>query len=451
MTEAILDRTDTADVEAPQTRPWRATTRVAFRFGFLYFGLFCLVYPSIVPEFLGLAREELPDWVNSGVARALRPVIEGTGTRVFGASVAANTASISGDQAYFWVLVFVVLVAAVLGTVIWSVLDRQRPHYRAWQPWLLLFVRLCLAGQMVAYGMAKAIPTQMPPTPLSRLLEPYGNFSPMAVLWNHIGVSPQYEILLGCAELLAGVLLFVPRTALVGAMLALVCTTQVFVLDMTYDVPAKILSFHLMLLCLVLLAPEAGRLANVLVLDRPTGPSTAPPLLRSPRADRIAAAVQIALGVWLVFSNAYTGWERWNEQGAGRPEPPLYGIWAVTDFSVDGKPLPPLTTDGLRWHRIVFDRDGVTVQRMDGQLVPVLATVDPGARTLVVAAAPAAVGAGPQPLGSFGFHRPAPERLTLTGTLAGQPVTVALTSIPLDDFPLRGRGFHWVQEYPYFR
>ncbi|MBF6191221.1 DoxX family protein [Nocardia sp. CDC186] len=451
MTEAILERTDAADEEAPQPRPWRATTRVAFRFGFLYFGLFCLVYPSIVPEFLGSAREGLPDWVNSGAARALRPVIEGTGTRVFGASVAANTASISGDQAYFWVLVFVVLVVAVLGTVVWSALDRRRPHYRALQPWLLLFVRLCLAGQMIAYGMAKAIPTQMPPTPLSRLLEPYGNFSPMAVLWNHIGVSPQYEILLGCAELLAGVLLFVPRTALVGALLALVCTTQVFVLDMTYDVPAKILSFHLMLLCLVLLAPEAGRLANVLVLDRPTGPSTAPPLLRSPRADRIAAVMQIALGVWLVFSNAYTGWERWNEQGAGRPEPPLYGIWAVTDFSVDGKTLPPLTTDGLRWQRIVFDRDGVTVQRMDGQLVPVLAMVDPDARTVVMAAPPAAAGAGPQPLGSFGFDRPAPDRLTLTGTLAGQPVSVALTSVALDDFPVRGRGFHWVQEYPYFR
>ncbi|WP_324198023.1 DoxX family protein [Nocardia beijingensis] len=451
MTEAILDRTEAADAERSGVRPWRATTRVAFRFGFLYFGLFCLVYPSIVPEFLGLAREWLPDWVNSGVARALRPLVEWTGTQVFGTSVAANTASISGDQAYFWVLVFVLLVVAVLATLVWSALDRDRRHYRAVQPWFLLFVRMCLAGQLIAYGMAKAVPTQMPPTPLSRLLEPYGNFSPMAVLWNHIGVSPQYEILLGCAELLAGVLLFVPRTALVGAMLSLVCTTQVFVLDMTYDVPAKILSFHLMLLCLVLLAPEAGRLVNVLVLDRPTGPSTTPPLLRTPRANRIAAAVQIALGVWLVFSNAYTGWERWTEQGAGRPEPPLYGIWAVTEFSVDGKPLPPLTTDQLRWQRVVFDRDGASVQRMDGQLVPVLALVDTGARTLVMVAPPAAVGDRPQPLASFGFDRPGPQRLTLTGTLAGQPVSMALTSVALDDFPLRSRGFHWVQEYPYFR
>ncbi|WP_280253931.1 DoxX family protein [Nocardia abscessus] len=452
MTEAILDRTDT-DTKADDsgTRPWRGGTQVAFRFGFLYFGLFCLAYPAIVPEFLGLAREWLPEWVNSGVARALRPVVEWTGTEVFGASVAANTASISGDQAYFWVLVFVVLVVALLGTLMWSVLDRDRPDYRAVLPWFLLFVRLCLAGQLVAYGMAKAIPTQMPPTPLSRLLEPYGNFSPMAVLWNQIGVSTQYEILLGCAELLGGVLLFVPRTALVGAMLSLVCTTQVFVLDMTYDVPAKILSFHLMLLCLVLLAPETGRLVNVLLLNRPAAPSTTPPLLRTPRANRIAAAVQITLGVWLLLSNAYTGWDRWNEQGAGRPEPPLYGIWSVTEFSAHGTPIPPLTTDELRWQRLVLDRDGATVQRMDGQLIPVLAMVDADARTLVMVAPPRVFGAQPERLGSFGFDRPAPERLTLTGELAGQPVSIGLTSVALDDFPLRSRGFHWVQEYPYFR
>lgn len=118
MTEAILDRTEAADAKRSGIRPWRATTRVAFRFGFLYFGLFCLVYPSIVPEFLGLTREWLPDWVNSGAARALRPVVEWTGTRVFGRSVTANTSSISGDQAYFWVLVFVLLVVAVLATLV---------------------------------------------------------------------------------------------------------------------------------------------------------------------------------------------------------------------------------------------------------------------------------------------------------------------------------------------
>lgn len=137
--------------------------------------------------------------------------------------------------------------------------------------------------------------------------------------------------------------------------------------------------------------------------------------------------------------------------GAGRPEPPLYGIWAVTEFSVDGKPVPPLTTDEMRWQRVVFDRDNATVQRMDGRLLPVLAIVDSDARTVTLLAPPSLMNAQPVLLGSFGYDRPASERVTLTGTIADQPVSIALTSVNLDDFPLRSRGFHWVQEYPYFR
>jgi hypothetical protein len=47
---------------------------------------------------------------------------------------------------------------------------------------------------------------------------------------------------------------------------------QVFMLNMSFDVPVKILSFHLLLMSLVLLAPQIRRLANVLVLERPSEP-----------------------------------------------------------------------------------------------------------------------------------------------------------------------------------
>ena len=44
---------------------------------------------------------------------------------------------------------------------------------------------------------------------------------------------------------------------------------EVFVLDMTYDVPAKLLAFHNFLLARFLLAPEVPRLVRVLVLNQP--------------------------------------------------------------------------------------------------------------------------------------------------------------------------------------
>jgi hypothetical protein len=47
--------------------------------------------------------------------------------------------------------------------------------------------------------------------------------------------------------------------------------------------------------------------------------------------------------------------------------------------------------------------------------------------------------------------RQAPDRLRLDGQLDGRPVTIALQRQSLDDFKLRSRGFHWVQQVPAFR
>src|SRR5215831_16827669 len=56
-----------------------------------------------------------------------------------------------------------------------------------------------VGSEMVLYGMVKIVPLQMPFPFLTRL-EPYGNFSPMGVLWYPIGASPGYEKFVGSAE-----------------------------------------------------------------------------------------------------------------------------------------------------------------------------------------------------------------------------------------------------------
>ena len=50
----------------------------------------------------------------------------------------------------------------------------------------------------------KAFPLQMPAPLLTRLLEPYGNFSPMGVLWYSIGASFPYERFTGIVEVVGG-------------------------------------------------------------------------------------------------------------------------------------------------------------------------------------------------------------------------------------------------------
>ncbi len=158
-------------------------------------------------------------------------------------------------------------------------LDRNRESYATLAKWFRVFLRFALAGQLISYGLVKAVPLQMPFPYLGKLVEPFGDFSPMGVLWSSIGVSPAYETFAGCAELLGGVLLIFPRTTMLGALISLADMIQVFTLNMTYDVPVKLLSFHLILLSLLLLAPDLPRLARFFLFDRKTEPSKQRPLL----------------------------------------------------------------------------------------------------------------------------------------------------------------------------
>ncbi|MGV9678308.1 DoxX family protein [Nocardia sp. NPDC003482] len=431
---------------------WSPATRIAFRFCFLYFGLFCLTYPQPVTVFLGWAIRWLPEDAVMWQAHVLEPLLRRVGRGVFGADAAVRDTG-SGDQAVFWVLLFCLLVVSVVGTLVWSVVDRNARDHRRLAGWFLLFIRMCVGGQMLFYGFAKMIPTQMPEPGLATLLEPFGNLAPMGVLWNQVGVSQPYEILLGTAEVLAGLLLFVPRTALLGAMLAVISMAQVFVLNMTFDVPVKILSGHLLLMGLVLLAPEARRLFEVLVANRTAPPSHAPYPFRTRRGRRWATVGQAALAVWLLAALIPLSWQAWEELGPHRERPPLYGIWTVAEFTRDGQPVPPLLTDETRWRRIVFDQPEIMeYQRIDGELVPLRARVDTDARRLDLAPADSAGDYRPgssrhgDMSGSLSYQRPTSDRLVLDGQLDGRPVTVTLDRLDPNSFPVRGRGFHWVQE-----
>ena len=435
------------ETEALAKRPivWPVAQRIAFRFCFVYFTLFCFS-SQIITTLLPIPKVDIPDldtlppfraitfWVAAHVFRLKPPLVySGSG---------------SGDKTFDWVTLFCIAVVAVAATAGWSWLDRRRSHYVVLYSWFWLFLRICLAGQMLVYGFAKAVPLQMARPLLFTLTEPFGNFSPMGVLWSSIGAAQSYEIFAGCAELTGAFLLMFPRTATLGALVALADLIQVFLLNMTYDVPVKLLSFHLILMSLVLLGPNLGRLADFFVRYRSTYPATPVILpLHSNRAFRIAAIAQVVLWLWIIGNSLYGDWEAWHQFGAGRAKPPLYGIWDVDQLTVDGKLQPPLLTDNDRWRRIIFDFPNfVQIQLMDDSRKSYGANVDDKEKTLTLT----------RPddknwKASFTYVRPAGDQLTLDGTMAGHNVRIQLKREDETRFLLNSRGFHWIQDYPFNR
>jgi hypothetical protein len=269
----------------------------------------------------------------------------------------------------------------------------------------------------------------------------------MGVLWSSIGASPAYEIFAGLAEMLGAVLLIFPRTVTLGALVCSLDMFQVFMLNMTYDVPVKQFSFHLLLLSLFLLAPQMSRLADFLLRARPATLAQDGPLFRSPLANRIAVSVQLMLWIWILGMNVYQTRSAWYEYGPGHEKPALYGIWDVTQTTSDGQMRPALLDDDSRWRRVIFDYPGsMTAQRLDDEFDGFTASIDTQKMAIALTSRK-----DKNSVALMNYSRLASNQLKLDGTLNGHKVQMQLKREDETKFMLRSRGFHWVQEYPFNR
>ena len=403
---------------------WRLATRVVFRFCALYFLLYALM-TQMLGALLPLPAGSLPD-----VGAVMNRLVSWTGDHVFHV-VAKPVLSGSGDKLYDWVLSFCLLIIAVAGCVLWSVLDRRRQRYDRLYRWFRVFLRFALGSTLIGYGFVKAFPLQMPAPQLTRLLEPFGNFSPMGVLWYSIGASFPYERFTGLVELVGGGLLFFPRTQLAGALVCLCSAIEVFTLNMTYDVPVKLFSFHLILMAAVLIAPYAKQLAGVVLGLR--------------ARSRWAEIAQVAFGLYLLGMSGYGASRVWAERGPSAPKPPLYGIWAIDTMLIDGVERLPLITDYDRWRRVVVTNGAsIVFWRMDDTSLSIGSKVNKEAKTI-------ALTRGKEEAGDLKFDQPAPDQLILEGTVDKHAVRMKTHLVDHTKFLLLSRGFHWIQEFPFNR
>jgi hypothetical protein len=431
---------------SPKASQWSAAALIVFRFCVLYLGLYCLTTQIITSLFSATQGADLPD---PGTLWPFRPLVFWTAAHLFhvNAPLSMGGNSGSGDCVFGWVLAFTLLVMTAAGTGVWSIVDPRRVNYAGFHKWFRMFLRFALAGQMINYGMAKVIPLQMPYPSLTRLLQPFGTFSPMGVLWSSIGAAPIYEVFAGAAEVAGGLLLILPRTATLGALICLADMVQVFMLNMTYDVPVKLFAFHLILLSCFLLAPDVPRLVSVLFLNRATTPATQGQLFDKMRANRIALVLQLVMGLWLIGMNTYGALKFWDIFGGGRPNSPLYGIWEVREMSIDEQLRPPLLTDRFRWRRAIFDAPAqVALQRMDDSITYFGAFIGQTDKTLTLTKR-----GTKNAIANFTFQRPSRDRLMLDGLMDNHQIHMELQLTDRNKFLLVGRGFHWVQELPYNR
>jgi hypothetical protein len=417
--------------EQPPNR-WHPFTRTGFRFAFVYLLLFNLPFPLNAFPYV----DKIGEWYNAiwnwMVPRVARAVFHREIDPVFNGS---------GDRTFDYVLVACLLLIALVITIIWTILDRKRLSYPTLYRWLNVYVRFSLGAVMIGYGAYKVISSQFPPPTLDRLMQPYGDSSPMGLLWTFMGASEAYTMFVGAAEMIAGILLFPRKTSMLGALMSAGVLSNIVALNFSYDVPVKLYSSHLLAMAVFLLLPELRRLANFFILNRPADCVTVQPLFRRTLWHRGALVLSSLFLIAVVGTSLYQSYAQRRDFIALRS--PLYGVWDVEEFKL-AQPTP--TASAASWRRMVFDSPGrVAVQTATNHERFGL-QLDPEKRTLTLRKRD-----DPRWNTVLTYERASPDVITLAGTLNGSEMTARLHRSEERKFLLTNRGFHWINEVPFNR
>lgn len=426
-----------AEQQKPAPR-WSLAKRILFRFAFAYLVLYNLPFPMDYIPFV----DELFQWY----PEVWSFIVPQVGQDVFGVSVTVEPNG-SGDTTFNYVQVFCYLILALAATAIWTFLDRQRLQYARLHEWLQAYVRFALALTMLGYGAAKVIPTQFPSPAIDRLLQPFGDASPMGLLWTFMGASAAYTIFSGLCEMIGGLLLIARRTQVLGALVCMGVLINIVLLNFCYDVPVKLYSSHLLLMSIFLILPDMGRLVNLLVLNRRVEPAVIQPLFRRKWLHWSALVLRTVFVVGWAGFFLYQGWKMSFEYGNRAPKPPLYGIWNVEELAIDGVDQPPLITDKTRWRRVVFSYPRfMAIQLMDDSRTGYRLVLNEKKKTLTLTKR-----ADPQWRSLLSYRQIEPGLLALEGTMDGQKIRARARRVDESKFLLVSRGFHWINEYPFNR
>ncbi len=403
---------------------WSLIRLVAVRFGIVYFPLFWLV---LIP--FPLVHQAVP-WAGKHILHLGRDI----------------TAFGNIDTTYNYLRTFFCLVLAAAASAIWSAVHRKGANNEMLHRWLRLFVRTMLVFAMSLYGWDKAFHFQMGTPSLSTLLEPIGQMSPFTLLWTFMGVSHSYEMFAGLVEVLPALLLIVPRFATLGALISATVMTNVFVTNLSYDVPVKIISFHLFLMSWVLLLPDLPRLANFFVLNRTAEPAIHPALTTRRWINRVALVlpalvflIGLAIGLHKLVGSAVLVRERAAEDQS------LNGAWTVEEFAEDSRFSQPMLTPHPHWQMLVFENPRRAIlQSADGSRTYLKLNLGSEKKEFSLSDSD-----NPNWNAQFAFEKPEADSLYLHGSENGHVIHAKLHRVT-PRFVLTTRGLHWINENAYW-
>jgi hypothetical protein len=417
---------------------WSPLRKLALRFFLLFFIQYIIFNPNGVLPNIDILYEIYIEPIHKLIVWFAAHVLH------WGEPVTIFTNG-SGDTTYDYALLLFIVIAAVIGAIIWTLVDRKARNYNNLFYWLTVIVRYYVAITMVTYGCVKIIKLQFPGPSPDRLMQPFGNASPMGLAWTYMGYSTGFNYFTGMAELSCGLLLFFRKTATLGAIVGLVVAGNIMAINYSFDVPVKLLSTMLVAMCLYLLSKDAIRLINFFFLNKAAQPANLGPHTFKKRWKNITLiTVKYILVIYTVGMNFYGDVQAMSQYGDKAKKPPLYGIYNVQSFVRNNDSIAPLKTDTTRWDKMSISYSGsARVVMMNDSSKRYNFVIDTVKHTIIMNTYADTVNKA-----YYTYSQPTKDMLLLKGKFKKDSLNISLKKYDLNKFLLLRRGFHWVNEYP---
>jgi hypothetical protein len=334
---------------------WPLWKKILFRFMFVLLTIFMAPWTWLPgTDFITKYYFQLLDWV-----------VDVSNAHLFHVRKVLVPMNGSGDTSYGWAMLWLFLSISIVVTIVWSVADRSRPNYTHFNYWLCLFSRYFICFVAFGYGFIKLFAMQMPFPNLHQLATPLGDFLPMRLSWMFIGYSAPYQAFSGIMEIVAASLLLFRRTTTLGVMVAAAVFLNVVMLNLCYDIPVKMFSIQLEVICLYLLANESERIICFFILNKPAATCS---IYHYEYPKRWMRITRIVLKVVFVF--CFIAMPLWTDSMSYYfPEKPKDktvikdGVYDVVTYKVNNQQAA--ITDTLRWQDFIIDKGNGSIYTAD--------------------------------------------------------------------------------------
>lgn len=156
----------------------------------------------------------------------------------------------SSDSILFWILVVILVLLSISLNLLFKTKMQQLIAVYRRQIFTILLAYLLIVT--AKYGFDKLFLAQFYPPNPNLLATPLGNLDQDIALWSILGANRAFNIFMGLAELIPCILALSARTRQLALLILTGVYTNVFVVNMCFDISVKLFSLFLLLLTLFL-------------------------------------------------------------------------------------------------------------------------------------------------------------------------------------------------------